>query len=89
MNLYTDIALLLVVGIGSIFGYFLMKHIDKMLQEEHCPQQHKEEISLMIHLDDISEEELIQKIRKFRQKHKDTYIKISSQSITDDENMLY
>ena len=89
MNLYTDIALLLVVGMGSLFGYFLMKHIDKMLQEEQSTQQDKEEISLMIHLDDISEEELIQKIRNMKQKYKDIYITISSQSITDDENMLY
>ena len=75
-----------VLGV-MVFGFFVMKRLDKFLDEnrKRIEQEEKEkEPSCVMHATDMTDEELIKNIRTYEKKRGDAYI-----TLYQDENELY
>ena len=76
MDALDIITIVCLVGI-FIFGYFIVKHLDKFLIEskKHIEKvSETKEPSCIILTDSASDEELLEEIHKFRKQHKQIYI---------------
>lgn len=83
-----DVILLLAVLIAFAFGYFLMAHLDKLLEEN--TKRIKNDVtnpqaSYIMLSNDMSEEEMIEEIRKFREEHKKMQVLLCDSLIKDNE----
>lgn len=65
-----DILLVLTVLAVFVFGFFVMKRLDKFLTENYKPyfREDKEKPTWIIHNEDASDEEILSDIRKIREK---------------------
>lgn len=71
------VALILFVLGVLVAGYFLMVSLDKLLDENRRAiekEKEKKEPSCVMLAEDMSEEEISEEIRRFREKHKVTRI---------------
>lgn len=71
--------ILLLLGVVCVFaiGYFLIKGLDDSLEEsreEYEKRSDKKEASCVMLDDDLSDEQLLEEIHRFRQKHTHTII---------------
>ena len=66
-----------VLGVIMVFGFFVMKRLDKFLDEnrKHIEQEEKKkEPSCVMLTTDMTDEELIKNIRTYEKKRGDAYI---------------
>ena len=77
MEVWRDIALgISVLGV-FVFGYFLMARLDKFLDENRKAiekEEEKKEPSCIMLIEEMSDEEVVQEVHKFRQTHEGTRI---------------
>lgn len=72
-----DIILMVAVLVAFGFGYFLMIRLDRFLDENRTAiksETQKNVPSCVMLTEELSEEELVEEIRCFRETHKDAYI---------------
>jgi len=72
-----DIILMAAVLVAFGFGYFLMIRLDRFLDENRNTIKsatQKKEPSCVMLTEELSEEDLVEEIRCFREAHKDAYI---------------
>ena len=77
MEVWRDILLILCVLGVFVFGYFLMARLDKFLDENRKAiekEDEKREPSCIMLTEDLSDEEIAEDIKLFRQKHEGTRI---------------
>ena len=82
-----DIILVVAVLGVMVFGFFVMKRLDKFLDEnrKRIEQEEKEkEPSCVMLTTDMTDEELIKNIRTYEKQHGDAYI-----TLYQDEDELY
>ena len=82
-----DIILVVSVLAAVVFGFFVMKRLDKFLDENRKrieQAEEKKEPSCVMLTTDMTDEELIKNIRTYQKQHGDAYI-----SLYQDENELY
>ena len=82
-----DIILVVAVLGVMVFGFFVMKHLDKFLDEnrKRIEQEEKEkELSCVMLTTDMTDEELIKNIRTYEKQRGDAYI-----TLYQDEDELY
>ena len=82
-----DIILVVAVLVVMVFGFFVMKRLDKFLDEnrKRIEQEEKEkEPSCVMLTTDMTDEELIKNIRTYEKKRGDAYI-----TLYQDEDELY
>jgi len=82
-----DIILVVAVLGVMVFGFFVIKRLDKFLDEnrKHIEQEEKEkEPSCVILTTDMTDEEIIKNIRTYEKQHGDAYI-----TLYKDEDELY
>mgnify|MGYP006346092493 FL=1 len=82
-----DIILVVAVLGVMVFGFFVMKHLDKFLDEnrKRIEQEEKEkEPSCVMLTTDMTDEELIKNIRTYEKQRGDAYI-----TLYQDEDELY
>lgn len=86
MDVLRDIILILsVLGI-FVFIYFLMKRLDKFLNENRKTiekENEKKEPSCVMLTEEMSDEEIAEEVRRFRQKHESTRIVIYDSTDTE------
>ena len=65
-----DILLLITVLTVFVFGFFIMKRLDKFLNEHYKPyfREDEEKPIRIIHNEDASDEEILSDIKKVREK---------------------
>lgn len=65
-----DILLVITVLAVFVFGFFIMKRLDKFLNENYKPYLRKDEEkpTRIIHNEDASDEEILSEIKKVREK---------------------
>ena len=65
-----DILLVITVLALFVFGFFVMKRLDKFLNENYKPyfREEKEKPTRIIHNEDASDEEILSDIKKVREK---------------------
>lgn len=83
MQTQRDIILIIIVLGVFLFGYFLVSKIDSFLEESRKAieeENKKKEPSCIILTEDMSDEEIIKEIKKFRGKHDKTRILIYDSS---------
>ena len=93
MEVWRDIALgISVLGV-FVFGYFLMARLDKFLDENRKAiekEEEKKEPSCVMLTEEMSDEEFVQEVRKFRKTHEGTRIILYDSSDTElSESMEY
>lgn len=74
--------LIAVVGLG-ILGYFIMGRLDDFFIQNYQSIEQENEVqepTQIMLTDDLSEEEILEEIRRFKGKHKTTRIYISDES---------
>lgn len=91
MEIWKDILLILsVLGI-FVFGYFLMARLDRFLNENRKAiekENEKKEPSCVMLTEDMSDEDIAEEIRKFREKHNRVRIVLYDSTDTElSENM--
>ena len=82
-----DIILLVAILGVMVFGFFVMKHLDKFLDENRKLIEHEEkkkEPSCIMLTTDMTDEELIKNIRTYEKQRGDAYI-----TLYQDEDELY
>ena len=82
-----DILLVVAVLVVMVFGFFVMKRLDKFLDEnrKRIEQEEKEkEPSYVMLTTDMTDEELIKNIRTYEKQRGDAYI-----TLYQDEDELY
>lgn len=86
MRVMTDILLILsVLGVFA-FGYFLMTRLDKFLDENRVAIQkenEKKEPSCIMLTEEMSDEDIADEVRRFREKHESTRILLYDSTDTD------
>lgn len=83
-----DVILLISVLLIFLFGFYIAKKIDRLLEEDYIDIQKENEAkepSCVMLTDEVTEDEMIQEIRQFRAKHKD--VKILVYSDTEEEKI--
>ena len=65
-----DILLVITVLAIFVFGFFVMKRLDKFLNENYKPyfREDEEKPTRIIHNEDVSDEEILSDIKKVREK---------------------
>ena len=65
-----DILLVITVLAVFVFGFFVMKRLDKFFNEKHKLyfREDEEKLTLIIHSEDASDEEILSDKRKIREK---------------------
>lgn len=79
MEVWRDIVLALAVLGVFVLGYFLMARLDKFLDENRKAiekENEKKEPSCVMLTEELTDEEIIEEIRRFRSKHEGTRIMI-------------
>ena len=79
MEVWRDIVLALAVLGVFVFGYFLMARLDKFLDENRKAiekENEKKEPSCVMLTEELTDEEITEEIRRFRNKHEGTRIMI-------------
>ncbi len=82
-----DIILVVSILGVMVFGFFIMKRLDKFLDENRKrieQEEKKKEPRCVMHTTDMTDEELIERIRTYEKKHGDAHI-----TIYQDEDDLY
>ncbi len=82
-----DIILVVSVLAAMVFGFFVMKRLDKFLDENRKrieQAEEKKEPSCVMLTTDMTDEELIKNIRTYEKQRGDAYI-----TLYQDENELY
>lgn len=85
MDVLRDIILILsVLGVFA-FGYFVMRKLDKFLEKNRKAiekENEKKEPSCVMLTEEMSDEEITEEIRRFREKHESTRIVLYDSSDT-------
>ena len=81
-----DIILVVAVLGVMVFGFFVMKRLDKFLDgnRKRIEEEKKKEPSCVMLTTDLTDEELIKNIRTYEKQHGDAYI-----TLYQDEDELY
>ena len=86
MYVLIDIAFLVVVLGIFVFGYHLMSQLDNHLDEnrKHIEKENEtKEPSYIVLSEEMSDEDILEEIRKFRDKHENTCVLLYDSSKTD------
>lgn len=86
MEVWRDIALAISVLGVFVFGFFLMARLDKFLEENRKAiekEEEKKEPSCVMLTEEMSDEEIVQEIRRFRETHEGTRIILYDSSDTE------
>ncbi len=79
--------LLIIIVLGAfVYGYFLMGRLDKFLEENRKAiekESEKKEPSCVMLTEDVSEEELMEEVRRFRKKHKGAKVMLYDNTDTE------
>jgi len=79
--------LLIIVVLGAfVYGYFLMGRLDKFLEENRKAiekESEKTEPSCVMLTEEVSEEELMEEVRRFRKKHKGARVMLYDNTDTE------
>ena len=93
MEVYRDILLILCVLGAFVFGYFLMTILDKFLDENKEAiekESEKEEPTCVMLTEEMSDEEIVIEVKRFRDKHAGARIVLYDSSYTElSESMDY
>ncbi len=93
MEVMRDILLILSILGVFVFGYFLMARLDKFLDENRKAiekENEKKEPFCVMLTEDMSDEDIAQEVRKFREKHECTRIVLYDSNDAElSENMEY
>lgn len=82
-----DILLIITVLTVFVFGFFVMKRLDKFLNENYKPYFRKDEEkpTQIIHNEDASDKEILSDIKKIREKGGKMKVVISNEDDSCDE----
>lgn len=86
MDVLRDIVLILSVLGAFAYGYFLMVRLDRFLDENRKAiekETEKTEPSYVMLTEEMSEEEIVEEVRRFRKKHESTRIVLYDSSGTE------
>ena len=86
MEVWRDIALAISVLGVFVFGFFLMIRLDKFLEENRKAiekEEEKKEPTCVMLTEEMSDEEIVQEIRRFRETHEGTRIILYDSSDTE------
>ena len=93
MEVWRDILLILCVLGVFVFGYFLMARLDKFLDENRKAiekEDEKREPSCIMLTEEMSDEEITDEVKRFREKHGSTRVLIYDSNDTElSESMDY
>ena len=93
MEVWRDILLILCVLGVFMFGYFLMARLDKFLVENRTAiekENEKREPSCVMLTEEMSDEEITDEVKRFREKHGSTRVLIYDSNDTElSESMAY
>ena len=93
MEVWRDSILIISVLGTLVFGYFLMARLDKYLDENRKAiekEEEKKEPSCVMLTEEMSDEEFVQEVCKFRKTHEGTRIILYDSSDTElSESMEY
>lgn len=81
-----DILLIIAVLGVFVYGYFLMGRLDKFLDDNRkaiAKESEKREPSCIMLTESISDDEIIEEVKRFRSKHKGTKIMLYDSEDTD------
>ena len=86
-ELLRDILLVITVLAVFVFGFFVMKRLDKFLNENYKPyfRENEEKPTRIIHNENTSEEEILSDIKKVKEKGGKVKIVISNEDDYCDE----
>lgn len=86
MDVLRDIILIVSVLVVFVFGYFLMARLDKLLDENRKAiekENEKKEPSCIMLTGEMSDEEIAEEVRRFREKHESTRIVLYDSTDTE------
>lgn len=86
MEVWRDIILIISVLGVFVFGYFLMARLDKFLEENRKAiekEEEKKEPSCVMLTEEMSDEDIVEEVKKFRETHKGTRIILYDSSDTE------
>ena len=86
MEVWRDIILIISVLGVFVFGYFLMARLDKFLDENRKAiekEEEKKEPSCILLTEEMSDEDIAEELRKFRETHEGTRIILYDGSDTE------
>ena len=86
MEVWRDIILIISVLGTIVFGYFLMTRLDKFLDENRKAiekEEEKKKPSCVMLTEEMSDEDIAEEVRKFRQTHECTRIILYDSSDTE------
>ncbi len=86
MEVWRDILLILCVLGVFVFGYFLMARLDKFLDENRKAiekENEEREPSCVMLTEEMSDEDIVEEVKKFRETHKGTRIILYDSSDTE------
>ena len=86
MEVWRDIILIISVLCVFVFGYFLMARLDKFLEENRKAiekEEEKKEPSCVMLTEEMSDEDIVEEVKKFRETHKGTRIILYDSSDTE------
>ena len=93
MEVWRDILLILCVLGVFVFGYFLMARLDKFLDENRKAiekENEKREPSCIMLTEEMSDEEITDEVKRFREKHGSIRVLIYDSNDTElSESMAY
>ena len=93
MEVWRDILLILCVLGVFVFGYFLMARLDKFLDENRKAiekENEKREPYCIMLTEEMSDEEITDEVKRFREKHGSTRVLIYDSNGTElSESMAY
>lgn len=93
MEVMRDILLILPVLGVFVFGYFIMARLDKFLDENRKAierESEKREPSCVMLAEEMTYDEIVEEVHKFREKHEKTRIVLYDCTNTDlSESMVY
>ena len=93
MEVWRDILLILCVPGVFVFGYFLMARLDKSLDVNRKTiekESEKREPSCIMLTEEMSDEEITDEVKRFREKHGSTRVLIYDSADTElSESMVY
>ena len=86
MEVWRDILLILYVLGVFVFGYFLMARLDKFLDENRKAiekENEKRDPSCIMFTEEMSDEEITDEVKRFREKHGSTRVLICDRTDTE------
>ena len=86
MEVWRDILLILCVLGVFVFGYFLMARLDKFLEENRKAiekEEEKKEPSCVMLTEEMSDEDIVEEVKKFRETHEGKRIILYESSDTE------